>query len=60
MIITILIFIVVLGGLGFVHEFGHCIVAKKAGCKWKSLGLDFRPHCRSAKSRWEVEMDLGT
>ncbi|MFA5990650.1 MAG: RIP metalloprotease RseP [Candidatus Doudnabacteria bacterium] len=43
MIITILIFIVVLGILVFVHEFGHFIVAKKSGMQVEEFGFGFPP-----------------
>ncbi|MEK7161417.1 MAG: RIP metalloprotease RseP [Patescibacteria group bacterium] len=43
MIITILIFIVVLGVLVFVHEFGHFIVAKKSGMQVEEFGFGFPP-----------------
>lgn len=43
MIITILIFIAVLGILVFVHEFGHFIVAKKSGMTVEEFGFGFPP-----------------
>lgn len=43
MIITLLIFIVVLGLLVFVHEFGHFISAKKMGAKVDEFGFGFPP-----------------
>lgn len=41
--ITALIFIAVIGVLVVVHEFGHFIVAKKAGMKVEEFGLGFPP-----------------
>ncbi len=43
MISTILIFIIVLGILVFVHEFGHFIVAKKSGMQVEEFGFGFPP-----------------
>jgi regulator of sigma E protease len=57
MIITILIFIVILGILVFVHEFGHFIVAKKSGMRVEEFGFGFPPRIAgiqkvSGKWRW--------
>lgn len=41
--LTILIFIIVLGLLVFVHEFGHFIVAKKSGVHVEEFGFGFPP-----------------
>jgi len=41
--ITAIIFIIVLGVLVFVHEFGHFIFAKKAGMKVEEFGFGFPP-----------------
>src|SRR3990167_5413317 len=49
MIWTILIFIVVLGVLVFVHEFGHFITAKKAGMKVEEFGFGFPPRLWAVK-----------
>ena len=43
MLLTILIFIVILGILVFVHEFGHFIVAKKSGMQVDEFGFGFPP-----------------
>ncbi len=43
MVITILIFIIILGVLVFVHEFGHFIVAKKSGMQVDEFGFGFPP-----------------
>lgn len=43
MILTIIIFIIILGVLVFVHEFGHFIVAKKSGMGVEEFGFGFPP-----------------
>ena len=43
MIIAIIIFILILGFLVFVHEFGHFILAKKLGVKVEEFGIGFPP-----------------
>ena len=41
--LTAIIFIIVLGVLVFVHEFGHFIFAKRAGMKVEEFGFGFPP-----------------
>lgn len=43
MITTIIIFILILGLLIFVHEFGHFITAKKSGVRVEEFGFGFPP-----------------
>lgn len=43
MLITTITFIVILSLLVFVHEFGHFIVAKKAGMKIEEFGFGYPP-----------------
>lgn len=43
MLITIIVFIIVLGLLVFVHELGHFLTAKKAGCQVDEFGFGFPP-----------------
>lgn len=43
MFTTLIIFILVLGLLVFVHEFGHFITAKKCGAKVEEFGFGFPP-----------------
>ncbi|NQU84040.1 MAG: RIP metalloprotease RseP [Parcubacteria group bacterium] len=43
MFTTIIVFILVLGLLVFVHEFGHFITAKKFGAKAEEFGFGFPP-----------------
>jgi regulator of sigma E protease len=57
MLITIIIFIIILGILVFVHEFGHFIVAKKSGMQVEEFGFGFPPRIAgiqkvSGKWRW--------
>jgi regulator of sigma E protease len=57
MIITILIFLIILGVLIFVHEFGHFWVAKKSGMKVEEFGFGFPPRIAgiqkvNGKWRW--------
>ncbi|MEK7087620.1 MAG: site-2 protease family protein, partial [Patescibacteria group bacterium] len=47
--ITILIFILILGILVLVHEFGHFIVAKKSGLTVEEFGFGFPPRIFSRK-----------
>ncbi len=42
-LLTILVFIVILGLLVFVHELGHFIMAKRAGMKVEEFGFGFPP-----------------
>lgn len=43
MLLTIVVFIAVLASLVLVHEFGHFIAAKKAGCDVEEFGIGFPP-----------------
>jgi len=43
MILAIIIFILILGFLIFIHEFGHFIAAKKLGVKVEEFGIGFPP-----------------
>jgi regulator of sigma E protease len=55
MIVTILIFIIILGLLVFVHELGHFIVAKRAGMKVEEFGFGFPPRLvgiQKQNGRW--------
>ncbi len=53
---TLLIFIIILGLLIFVHEFGHFIVARKNGVKAEEFGFGFPPRIfgfwRDAHKKW--------
>lgn len=57
MFTTILIFIIILGILVFVHEFGHFIVAKKSGMVVHEFGFGFPPRLVGIKKidgKWKV------
>jgi len=43
LITTLLLFLIILGILVFVHEFGHFIIAKRAGAKVEEFGFGFPP-----------------
>ena len=43
MLITVLIFIIILGVLVFVHEAGHFLIAKRSGMKVDEFGFGFPP-----------------
>ncbi len=43
MILTIVVFLLILGLLIFVHELGHFIMAKRAGAKVEEFGFGFPP-----------------
>ena len=43
MLLTIIVFILILGILIFAHEFGHFVSAKKAGVKVEEFGFGFPP-----------------
>ncbi len=47
--LTAIIFIIVLGVLVFVHEFGHFIFAKRAGMKVEEFGFGFPPRIWGVK-----------
>ncbi|MFA5188495.1 MAG: RIP metalloprotease RseP [Patescibacteria group bacterium] len=51
MIVTVLIFIIILGVLVFVHEFGHFISARKLGMKVEEFGFGFPPKIWSKKGK---------
>ncbi len=51
MFLTVLIFIIVLGLLVFVHEFGHFITAKKMGMKVEEFGFGFPPRIWSKEGK---------
>lgn len=49
MLLTIIVFILVIGLLVVVHEFGHFIVAKKVGVKVEEFAVGFPPRLYSKK-----------
>lgn len=54
---TVIIFILILGLLVLVHELGHFMAAKKAGCKVEEFGIGFPPKLFSIK-RGETEYKI--
>lgn len=57
MILTIVVFLIVLGVLVIVHELGHFIVAKKTGVKVEEFAIGFPPRIYSLK-RGETEYSI--
>ena len=57
MILTIIVFVVILGLLIFVHEFGHFISARKMGVKVEEFGFGFPPRAfgiyKSKDGKWK-------
>lgn len=49
MILTIIVFVLILGLLVFVHEFGHFIAARKNGVKVEEFGFGFPPRIFGVK-----------
>ncbi|MEK7076023.1 MAG: site-2 protease family protein, partial [Patescibacteria group bacterium] len=47
--IAVIIFVIILGLLVLVHEFGHFIVAKKSGMLVEEFGIGFPPRLFSFK-----------
>jgi len=54
MFLTIIVFIVILGLLVFVHEFGHFLAAKKAGVKVEEFAFGFPPRLWSIKRKGTI------
>lgn len=52
--LTLIVFLIILGLLIFVHEFGHFIVAKKKGLLVEEFGFGFPPRIFSWKKRETV------
>ena len=57
MVLTIIVFLIVLGLLVIVHEFGHFIIAKKTGVKVEEFAIGFPPRIYS-KKRGETEYSI--
>lgn len=51
MLLTVLVFIIVLGILVLVHEAGHFVTAKKLGMKVEEFGIGFPPRIWSKKGK---------
>lgn len=53
-LITLLVFILILGLLIFVHELGHFIVAKRSGMEVEEFGFGFPPRIIGIKKRGTI------
>jgi regulator of sigma E protease len=53
-VVTIVLFLVVLGSLVLVHELGHFITARLAGVRVLEFGIGFPPRVRILRSRGET------
>jgi regulator of sigma E protease len=71
MILTIIVFVIILGLLIFVHEFGHFMSSRKLGVKVEEFGFGFPPRAfgiyKSKDGKWkkvignqEIEKDQNT
>jgi regulator of sigma E protease len=49
---TFIIFLIILGVLVFVHEFGHFLMAQKAGVKVEEFGFGYPPRALKIGKRW--------
>ncbi|TSC62468.1 MAG: Uncharacterized protein G01um101448_687 [Parcubacteria group bacterium Gr01-1014_48] len=54
----ILIFIIILGGLILIHEFGHFIVAKRSGIRVDEFGIGFPPRLLRLFKKGETEYTI--
>src|SRR6185295_8714738 len=53
-VITIVLFLVVLGGLVLIHEFGHFLTARLAGVRVLEFGIGFPPRAKVLRSKGET------
>jgi regulator of sigma E protease len=53
-VVTIVLFLVVLGSLVLIHELGHFVVARLAGIRVLEFGIGFPPRARVLRSRGET------
>ncbi len=53
-LITVALFIIILGGLVIVHELGHFITARLAGVRVLEFGIGFPPRAKVLRSRGET------
>jgi regulator of sigma E protease len=56
--LTVIIFLIVLGVLVFVHELGHFIVAKKAGVRVDEFGFGYPPRALTLGEKWGTKFSL--
>ena len=57
-IITVLLFLLILGVLVIVHEFGHFIVARLAGVRVLEFGIGFPPRARVLRDKGDTVYTL--
>jgi Predicted membrane-associated Zn-dependent proteases 1 len=57
-IITILLFIFILGALVIIHEFGHFVIARLANVRVLEFGVGFPPRARVLRSKGETVYTL--
>jgi regulator of sigma E protease len=53
-VVTIVLFLVVLGSLVLIHELGHFVMARLAGIRVLEFGIGFPPRARILRSRGET------
>src|SRR6266550_3565978 len=53
-LITVVLFFAILGGLVLVHDLGHFITARLAGIRVLEFGIGFPPRARVLRSRGET------
>ena len=57
-IVTILLFIIVLGGLVLIHELGHFVTARLAGVRVLEFGIGFPPRAKVLRQRGDTMYTL--
>lgn len=55
---TVLIFVIILGVLVFVHELGHFLLAKKAGVTVEEFGFGYPPRALKLGCKWGTVFSL--
>jgi regulator of sigma E protease len=53
-LVTVVLFVIVLGGLVLVHELGHFLTARLAGVRVLEFGVGFPPRAKVLRSRGET------
>jgi len=53
-VITIVLFLVVLGSLVLIHELGHFVMARLAGIRVLEFGIGFPPRAKVLRSSGET------
>jgi regulator of sigma E protease len=56
--LAVLLFIVVLGGIVLIHEFGHFITARRLGVRVLEFGIGFPPRAKVLRSKGETLVTL--